>query len=473
MQVYSSVITEVLTHVHQVVAGEVVRNIINKLGAQNIFKNKLYFNSDYTGASRSYNDRRLPILNENSFKCDIKYSISPFGLKWDSTTPGQHLDPAIHRRDNFVVKPIFYDPRHNIQIVERYQPCNITLDCRMVIVDKVVAFDLINRLMTTFVRGELLTLTDLSYDYRLPPEIMDRLYIMSKMIGLQKGSLLDWMASYSNGQIKPVVSVRQNNRHTEIVVKKQQFEALAVIDYTPDAPSQSSQGTSMDYVEIPFTVVVQFGRVNMLYLKYPIVLNNKLIPDSMVTSNPKDYVYNNYPLLQQTYIGLNEPYQQQKMLRTHPVRIPWYDDWLLPKENPITYMDAIPFLIGVFTLDNSLCCCDECKCDCGNKYTEINIAEDMEPYKLSKTVLDWFKEHPDKALDPLSLYSISVYADNTLLGTDQLQFDGTILKVPNCKGPRRTYRIIIAASKWDRDFEISPWSANVLLIDFDIQKERH
>ena len=447
MQVFSTTINEIITHVHQVIADQVCRKIINQLGLKDVFKNHLYFNSDFYGASRSYNEKRLPILHENAFRCNVKYSANPFGLKWDTTNPGQHMDPAVHRRDTLQTIPVFFDPKHRIQLIERYMPCNVEMDCSMIFVDRVLAYDVMTRLASTYVRGELLMVNGLSYDYRMPMEILNRLYLLGTLIGLQKGTYLDWLMQCSTGNIRRVVSKRQNNRSAEIVIKKQQFDSLASIDYTPDQPPVQTLGTSADTITVQFTATVQFGRVNMLYLKYPIVINNKLIPESLVNCSEEEMYGSLYPYIQHPYLALNAPYQFQKALQEHPARNPWYDDWQVPLFCKTSIVYARPFFIGLFTLDNTECTCCCCtKKTCKTKYTTIDIT-DLDQYKLSDNVLQWFKDHPEDALDVDSDYSISVFMDNNQVDPSLIKFDGVNLCFPNCFGPAHQYHMVICASQ--------------------------
>lgn len=471
MQVFSTTINEILEHVYNAIAGQVSRKIIYQLGLEDTIKNHIYIASDVLGPSKSYNERRLPILHENAFKCNVKYSMNPFGLKWDSTTPGQHMDPALHRRDAMQTLPVFYDPTHNIQLIERYMPCNITLDCSIVLVDRVVAFDVMTRLMSTYVRGELMMVNDLSYDYRMPMEILNRLYYLGKLAGVQKGTYLDWLTLGSRGNIQRIVSTRTKNQSAEIVIKKQSFGSLAAIDYQGESPAVQSLGTSMDTMTIEFSVTIQFGRVNMLYLKYPNVINNQLIPEELVTADKQDAYGSLYPFIQHPYLALNQPYQFQKQLASHPARLPWYDDWDVPEASALRSDYCRPFLIGIFTLDNEGCSCHCCenKC-CETKYTTINIKEDFDQYSLADNVLEWFKEHPEEALQSDARYHIAVFVNDTQMGSSMLKFDGENLMVPNCKGSKNTYHLVIGASTVDLTAG-GPWMCNLLNIDIETNKE--
>ena len=473
MQVFSTTISEVITHVHQVIADQVCRKIIAQLGLRDVFKNHLYLNSDFFGPSKSSSEAKLPILHENAFKCNVKYSANPFGLKWDSTTPGQHLDPAIHRRDAMQTLPVFYDPIHNIQLIERYMPCNVEMECSMVFVDRVIAYDVMTRLASTYGRGELMMVNDLSYDYRMPMEILNRLYILGTQAGLQKGTYLDWLERGSNGLIQRIVSKRQRNQHAEIVIKKQQFGSLAAVDYNADQPPIQSLGTSADTVTIQFNVTVQFGRVNMLYLKYPILINNQLIPESLVTVGEEEMYGNLYPFIKHPYLALDPAYQFQKVLMQHPVRNPWYDDWTVPRNSSINADMQKPFFIGLFTLDNDGCDCENCNCKCcNNQYTTINIKDDLDKYKLGDKVLTWFKEHPDEAFDSESTYSIKVFSNDTEVGPSLLKFDGENLRFPNCKGGHNTYHLVISAKMVEFKEWGGCWTSNLIIFDIEANPEK-
>ena len=129
-----------------------------------------------------------------------------------------------------------------------------------------------------------------------------------------------------------------------------------------------------------------------------------------------------------------------------------------------------PFFIGLFTLDNENCKCGECNCECcKSKYTKINIKDDLDQYRLSQDVLDWFKEHPEEALDTSSKYCITVFKDNQQIGPSSLKFDGETLSFPNCKGGDHTYHVVIGAATQTID---SPWNNTLLILITDIETNR-
>lgn len=473
MLLYSTTINEIFTHIHEKIASQVCRKMIGQLGLTDVFKNHLYFNSDVTGPSRSYSERRLPILHENAFRCSIKYSTNPFGLKWDSTTAGQHMDPGIHRWDNMRTPPVFWDQKHGITLIERYLPCNIELDCNMLFTDRVVAFDVMNRITSTYVRGELLMVNDLSYDYSLPDGVICRLQRLASLMGQHRGTYMDWLDEYSGGQIKRIVSTRQTNRSAELVVQKHQYSSLAAVDYVPDSPDFVTQGTSLDVVQLHFTVTIQFGRVNMLYLKYPVVINNKLVPEDLVTVDPRDAYGPLYRFLRHPEYALNPAYQFQKCLMSHPARTPWYDDWDVPPYSGVVASEQRPFFIGLVLLDRDVDCTKE-KCDCkecDNSFTKVDISTDLDQYKLAPDVLKWYEEHPKEALDTESKYSITLFRNNIQVSPASVKFDGHVFSFPNCRGVGHIYHVVLSAATRKFDGK-SPWTSLILMFDIEPNRER-
>ena len=110
MLISSSTLSENIIHVWKPLADQMSRKILQDLGLLEYMKNHVYINSSYTGPSKSWKDiqSRHAILNEPGMTVNIKFNSNPLGLKWGSSSPGQHMDPAIHRRDALVTKPLFF-----------------------------------------------------------------------------------------------------------------------------------------------------------------------------------------------------------------------------------------------------------------------------------------------------------------------------------------------------------------------------
>lgn len=468
MMVYSSTISEILTHVYDKIAGQLSRKIISDMGLTEYLGNRIYIRSDYLGPSKSTSERRLPILHENAFQCNIKYSLNPFGIKWDSTTPGQHMDPAIHRRDTMNTAPLFYDPKHCVQIIERSMPCNITLDCSFNFTDKVVAFDVASRFLSTYVRGELMSTNNLYYQYKFPLDILSKLYTIGQLIGIPKGQYYNWLQACSNNQIQRIISKRERNRTAELVVEKHMWDTLTAYDYDMDNFAVSSLGTSMNTVALPFTAVLQFSRINLLYLKYPIVINNHLVPDNLVTVDRMEAFGRSIRYIQHPWLVANPYYQEYKCLINQPARNPWYDNWTLPLYTHHEAVDARPFFIGVVTLDLPT---DPCAPDDDSGYTEVNLDTDMDKYKIADEVIAYYKEHKSECLHVDSEYSVSVFSGDTQVDPCLLEFDGTVLRIPHNTCKSGIFRLVLCNAPKKGTPAYYNWFINNLIFTIEPTKE--
>lgn len=461
MLISSSTLSENIIHVWKPLADQMSRKILQDLGLLEYMQNHVYVDSNYTGPSKSWRDiqSRHAILNEPGMYVNMKFNSSPLGLKWDVTSPGQHMDPAIHRRDALTSIPLFFDKKTGIHIIEREQPCLIEMECALTFTDRVIAFDAVTNLMSTYVRGELLSVNNFSYEYKFPIPLLQDLYTLGRISGVPKGKGFEWVTECSNGKMRLITNEHNPGKHHEMVVHRELYEVLAAIDYNAEEPTVEGVGTSADTITLSFNVSFQFGRVNMLYLKYPIVLNNTLVPESLVHVQPSEAYGRLINVLKHPVLSMDAIYQENKQLQKMPVRLPWYDNWHLP---PMTLHEAVhadPFLIGVCTLDNEACtaCEDKCKCDCCPcRYTKIDIHEDFDEYKLRDHVKDFFQSHPEEALYPDARYSITVFANDVQVTPSVLKFDGRYLEIPNTLGSNRIYRVVLSKAPEQKQ-GYNPW----------------
>lgn len=461
MLISSSTLSENVIHVWKPLADQMSRKILQDLGLLEYMQNHIYVDSNYTGPSKSWRDiqSRHAILNEPGMHVNMKFNSSPLGLKWDVTSPGQHMDPAIHRRDTLMTIPLFLDKKTGIHIIEREQPCLIELECALTFTDRVVAFDAVNDMMSHYVRGELLTLTDFSYDYKFPVPMLQDLYTLGRMSGVPKGDVMKWITHCSQGKMRLITNEHNPGKHNEMVVHRELYEVLATIDYNAEDPTVEGVGTSADTITLSFNISFQFGRVNMLYLKYPVVVNNNLVPESLVHIKPPEAYGRLIRILKYPILSMDKTYQDNKFLQNLPVRLPWYDNWHMPINTHHESVHARPFLIGVCTLDNEACstCGDRCKCDCCPcRFTQVDLYEDFDVYRLKDVVKEYLKEHPAEALYPDAKYSVSVFADDVQVSPNILQFDGRYLKIPNTLGSNRIYRVVLCRAPEQKNGQL-PW----------------
>jgi len=442
---FTTTIDELVTHIHYPVASQVARYLLKELGLLEYMGNKIYINSVFHSPSRSSSEVRRVILNEPGFTATVRLHTNPTGTRWEMLNVSQAMDARIVRRDTLHPFPILQDKDNFIYLAEKYLPCGIEMECRLQFVDKTTAYDVMTRMYSTIGNNNFVVPINLSYNYRIPMPMLRSLWHLAYLTGIKKEEFVPWLQAKSNNQISKLVGKNKRSRAMELVVNKHQFESYVATEYSSDEPEIQTAGTSADKIILSFTTYVQFARTNLLYLEYPIVVNNRLVPESMVTV-PRDNRFTPFvKLARYGYSDIDTALQASKLLLKNPVHSPWYDVWSVPTTSPHGFYRAIPFYIGVFTLDEVKCACGKPDglCCCPPGRTSIDIV-DLDKYRLSDTVLSYFKENKDKCLDVGAKYNITVFADNTLIDKKSITFDGTTFSISNSFGKRRIYRFVIA-----------------------------
>lgn len=470
MLTYAVTLDEIITHMYYPVASETVRYMIRELGLTEYMGNRIYINSAFHGQSRSYNQDRRPELGRQGFTATMRLYTNPLATKWEALTTGQAIDARVIRKDNFHVKPLLQDKKHMITVAERYLPCGIELDCRMAFIDKTTAFDAMTRMYSTIGNNNFVVPINLSYNYRIPMPMIRTLWHLAYLTGVSKEDFVDWLIDKSNKQISRLVGKNKRSKAMELVVNKEHFDAYITTEYSSDEPEMQAMGTSVDRIFVNFTTYVQFARTNILCAEYPIVINNRVVPESMVTT-PRDMRFTpTIKLARYGYADLDAGLQAAKLLLKYPVRNPWYDTWQIPIDSIYKFYKSIPFFIGVFTLDIPECKCDkpDGKCCCKPGHTIVDIT-DLDKYRLSDTVLEYFKQHKEKCLDARSKYNILVFVDNTQISKDSIEFDGESFRIANSFGEHRIYRFVISRTPQIEYETITPF----LMLDciLEVNKE--
>lgn len=353
-------------HIYMVMANQVARHILQELGILEMLDNRLYINSSIYNPSKSSDQNKNAILVEDKFVCNFDMKHPSTGLAYDTTDIGLHMDAVRHRRDWMSRYPILQVPEHDITLYNSVIPFNITLNCELHFRDYIKAHDIADRFLLRFNRGELVSLTNLAYDFPLPLQMLKTLWALASTIGVDKECFYHWLKEYSNHQIIRNTSTTEKNKRFEWVVACKVFETLVKIDYDFSEPEK----TGIDNAEchtLRFTCTLHASRPSVLYVDYPLVINNTLVPEEVVHVDTS-YQKNLYEFLEYPNRFLDPEYQLLKDIPYQPVRNPWYDEWL-PNYAFSQYNSygSIPIFIGLFTMDEPDCencpCPSECKHD--------------------------------------------------------------------------------------------------------------
>ena len=514
----AAVVTEAAYHVYMVLANQAARHILQEIGILDMLDNRIYINSAIYNPSKSSDQNKNAILVEDKFVCNFDMKHPSTGLTYDMTDIEMHMDAVRRRRDRMSRYPILRVAEHGITLYDSLLPFNITLNCELHLRDYIKAHEIVDRFFLRFNKGELLSIANLSYDFPVPLKIMKTLWALASTLGVAKECFNHWLQEYSNGMIRRIVSNSVNNKRYEWVIDRKIFESLVKIDYDLGEPEK----TGMDNAEthmIRFTATLHSSRPSVLYVDYPIIVNNTLVPGEIVEADTS-YQKNLFEYLEHPNRYLDPVYQFEKYLTYQPVRNPWYDDWQIdPYQTQHAHYGTLPIFIGAFTIDEagcSSCPCEGettikpekhvCRCfrnpyenpyddqymcpydpptdmleghnpDCQNcpykkgtkdeipcpcycwkeATTDINIATDLDMYTLRPCILDYFKDRKEKALLIDSVFNIAVFQDNRQINPELLSFDGTTLKIPNRMVKNHIYRLVIGYTPQRRVDSSQAW----------------
>ena len=487
----ASVSTESVNHVFMPLANQVIRHILQEIGMLEYFDNKIYVNSALHNPSKSYDQNLNPILVEDKVKCIFDIKHSSLGLNWESTTVTQHMDGQFHRRDRLNRLPILMDKRHGISFYDTVLPFNLPMNCTISSRDYVRAHEVIDRFHLKFNKGELISIANLKYNFPIPFEIVQTLWALASTIGIDRKCFPVWLEQYSNGMIRRIESKGLRNKRVEWVVDRSVFETLVKIDFDVNQDPEKEGQDQAETLGLNFSATLHASRPSVLYVDYPIIMNNTLVPPEVIKVDTS-YQRELYRMLGYPTFALDPAYQESKFLVDKPVQNPWYDNWMVPTHSDLhTTLNSTVLFIGAFTLDipeckdcpcekdpkanpyeNHACChhswieerspyyhhdCNDCpyhkntpyetECPCWCQKmakTCIDVDNDLDMYRLADKVRLFFRVKKATALLVESVYNLTVYRDDTMINPSELEFDGQTLKVPNWYGPDHIYRLVIS-----------------------------
>lgn len=356
----AAVVTEAAYHVYNALANQASRHILQELGILEDLENRIYINSAIYNPSKSSDQNRNAILVEDKFVCTYDMRHPSTGLVYDMTDVDMHMDAVRHRRDKMSRYPILRDAQHGITLYDSLLPFNITLNCELHLRDYIKAHEIVDRFFLRFNRGELMAIPNLSYDFPVPKKILNTLWALASTLGVAKECFPEWIKQYSNGQIERIVSTSAKNTRYEWVVKRTVFESLTKIDYDLGEPEKQGMDNAETHM-IRFTCTFHSSRPSVMYVDYPIIMNNTLVPSEIVEVDTS-YQKNLYEYLEHPNRFLDPVYQFEKFLTYQPVRNPWYDNWEIDlHHSQHAHFHTLPIFIGAFTMDIPEC--GSCPCE--------------------------------------------------------------------------------------------------------------
>lgn len=440
MPVLSRPTRELNTHIFLPVIEQVIHRILATLGYADYIGDRIFVNTEWTAVSKTSDINNQPNTGTTLFKVEPNIQMNPTSQKWDCYTFHHTAAYGIGVNTLNNTFPIYHDPFNGVRIVEMRSPVTIALSCELILQSPEMAFQTPLMLFNGYENGCVFHYNDLFYDYPIPEPIMSVLYEIWRMDRLRGKDNKVPFVQYlqSNSDCKWSYHKNRERPQYELTIPVFDLKTLATLEYSDDRPQAVVKDKVAVGFSIPFQYTIQFAMPSMTILKYPVMINNQLIPPQYIPIDQTSR-FNN---LEETHghIALERCRRTgEGPYRTPPgcVKFPFYDDWEVPFSSTVPKSDyAAVAIYGIMVNEED-----------PHLLTEEDLTQDVsDEYKLKQVVKDILINQGVGSMSLRSIYNVSLYRDDKLLmGGKDFWFDGKILKFRaiNTYGH---YRCVISAT---------------------------
>lgn len=429
MPLLPSAITEYTNHIFDPIMNQVINRLIYKLGYKRIFEDRIYIKTNYRGPSDTSDGDNNAMLRADKFVAEATIQMQPDSVKWPTFnfnhTAAYGVNGGSIRNKNLILR----DKLAKVSLWEQSSPCAITMSCRMHFLNKMHAYQTPHMINNMYLSGSILETNDLFFDYQLPGDIMKVLQVLHSLRDLPL-DFIRYIREASSGIIGTDLNIRGDR--PELVVKKAQTHALYSLEYTDEQPGTDETGSSPNEFIIPFTYTLQFNVPNLLFLEYPIIIDNKLVPAECIAINTVDHPPG-YDDGGMTFTNMDTYY---KYYKAHPKTCfvnPFYEDWIPPTNSVPARFTQDPFYIGTLLIEDP------------NVPMSISLKGDIgDGCTLDPVCQAILKQQGNDSFNYDALINICVYKDNYILDRMEMVLDENLNLKFYARDKSSIYRLVIS-----------------------------
>ena len=350
MPFFNIEIPELNEHITDPVMDQVIHRVIATLGLTETFQDNVYIKTKYRSHSDTSDNELNAKLRSDRFVAEVNIQGNPNSVKWDITTfshtPAYGIS-AIQQRQS----PLFLDKEFGVALYEQAAPCSFQIQCTMHFIEKTQAYAAPLQLFNRYRDGSILGVTNLVYDYKLPDEVV---YVLGEIYNKKRytknfSTFYEYLQYWSGGCISLNKNAVNPDRQ-ELVILKHNAEVMLSVEYSDDEPgAETSLGDSPNAFTVPFNLTVQFNMPNTCYLRYPISIENTLLPIEAIPI--PESLRQQLTLASHADRGIQDYSVIYKFLPRSYIQTPYYDDWVVPASARITKNEYKPFFIGQCLID--------------------------------------------------------------------------------------------------------------------------
>lgn len=430
-------VSELTDHVFMPVTRQVAHRLLSSLGYSQVIGDQIYINADWTAHSITSNSNDNANTRQNRLSIEANLQLNPTAQKWDCYTFHHTTAYGINQLTLHNSDPIYSDINTQVEITEMVSPVTIAMNCELVLDSSEYAFQTPQMIFNAHENGSVYSYTDLFFNYPVPKPIVSvliQIWKMDRLFGEQSGISFEQYIKIRSNNGWQVHKHRELEEY-EIVVPVYDLKTLCTLEYSDDRPEGVTENKLPVGWKIPFVYTIQFAIPTLNILKYPVIINNQLLPRTcLVTDN--HIRYNN---LQEHHHGKADEQYDKYNNRPNKFRpfdhyiYPWYDDWIVPTDSLLLKRHRKPVAIIDITVEED------------TKINKLSLKEDFdEDFKLSPLIKEFLYQEDKEALDLYSPYAVSVFHNEQQMDQEVLEFDEDLNLTFTAKSEYEIYRIVIS-----------------------------
>ena len=430
-------VSELTDHVFMPITRQVAHRLLSSLGYADIIGDQIYINADWAAHSITSNANDNANTRQNRLSIETNLQMNPTSQKWDCYTFYHTTAYGINQLTLHNSDPIYSDINTQVEITEMVSPVTIVMNCDLVLDSSEYAFQTPQMIFNAHENGAVYSYTDLFFDYPVPKPIVSMLiqfWKMDRQFGQQ-----------ANITFEEYVKIRSNNgwqvhKHREldeyeIVVPVYDLKTLCTLEYSEDRPSGVQENKLPVGWSIPFVYTIQFAMPTLNILKYPIVINNQMLPDNCIITN-KHIRHNT---LEEFHHGKADEAYTKYTNNPNRFRVPdqwiypWYDDWVVPTDCELMKKHRSAVAIIDLTVEED------------TNTNVIPLKEDFDnDFRLTPLIKEFLYQEDSDATDMYSPYTVSVFRNNKQLSQDSIKFDENLNLTFTADSKYAIYRVVIS-----------------------------
>ena len=232
-------VREQQNHIYEACAQQLLGLIIKKLGRDHTFVN-VDMQSDTRATSKSVDDDSNAKINRDRCIATLTPSYNMSQNKWEGNGTtidlgnGNTLITGGHQTKTKkpwldwtkdTVYPVFSNADVRTLLEEHVVAANFTMEVQMIFTSNTTATETLSRLFQTFTNGEMVQYFDLVYDYPVPVQILNTLYVISQKPGSE-----DMLESYYKLTAETEVPEIIPRTHDFVIIVNPEVEIEAEVE---------------------------------------------------------------------------------------------------------------------------------------------------------------------------------------------------------------------------------------------------